>query len=44
MEGRTLSGMIMVELDSSGNMPMTPLETARIAKTYLEQQGVTFKS
>jgi len=44
MEGRTLGGMIMVELDSSANMPMTPLETARIAKTYLEQQGVTFKS
>jgi len=43
MEGRTLNGMIMVELDSSGNMPMAPLETAKIAKTYLEKQGVTFK-
>ena len=44
MEGRTLSGMIMVELDSSANMPMTPLETAKIAKAYLEKQGVTFRT
>jgi len=44
MEGRTLAGMVMVELDSSPNMPMTPIETVKIAKAYLEQQGVAFKA
>jgi len=40
MEGRSLSGMIMVELDSSASMPTTPLESATIAKKYLEKEGV----
>jgi hypothetical protein len=40
MDGRSLSGMIMVELDSSANMPTTPLESATIAKKYLEKEGV----
>jgi inosose dehydratase len=44
MEGRAMSGMIMVELDSGGNMPMTPLETAKIARAYLEKQGVPFRA
>ncbi len=44
MDGRPMNGMIMVELDSSQNMPMTPLETAKIAKAYLEKQGVPFRS
>jgi len=44
MDGRTLSGMIMVELDSSPNMPMAPLDTAKVARTYLDQQRVGFRS
>ncbi len=44
MEGRTTAGMIMVELDGGRRMPMSALETATIAKTYLEKQGVVFRS
>jgi inosose dehydratase len=44
MNGRNLDGMVMVELDSGANMPMTALEAATIAKTYLERQGVSFRS
>jgi inosose dehydratase len=44
MEGKTIAGMIMVELDSSPNMPLAPLETAKIAKAYLETQGVTLRA
>jgi inosose dehydratase len=44
MEGRTISGMVMVELDRGGQMPMTPRETAAVAKTYLQSQGVSFRS
>jgi inosose dehydratase len=36
--------MIMVELDPSRNMPMTPLETARISKAYLQKLGYGFRS
>jgi len=36
--------MIMVELDPSRNMPMTPIETARISKAYLQKIGYAFKS
>lgn len=36
--------MIMVELDPSSGMPMTPLETARISKAYLQKLGYTFRS
>ena len=43
MDGRTLAGMIMVELDGTPRMPITALETATIAKTYLEKQGVAFR-
>ena len=43
MEGRTLAGMIMVELDGGPRMPMTALETATIAKNYLEKQGISFR-
>jgi inosose dehydratase len=43
MDGRTISGMIMVELDSSQNMPTSPLESATIAKKYLVSQGVGFR-
>jgi inosose dehydratase len=44
LDGRQMDGMIMVELDSSANMPMTALETARIAKAYLVKQGVSFRA
>jgi hypothetical protein len=38
-------GMVLVELDYGGNKaPMTPIETVRVAKTYLEKQGYTFRS
>jgi inosose dehydratase len=36
--------IIMVELDPSGKMPLTPIESARIAKEYLQKQGYTFRS
>jgi inosose dehydratase len=44
MDGRTLAGMIMVELDGTQRMPMTALETATIAKSYLEKQGVALRN
>jgi inosose dehydratase len=43
MEGRQIAGMIMVELDGTPRMPMTALETAIIAKSYLEKQGAAFR-
>jgi inosose dehydratase len=44
MEGRKTAGLVMVELDSPPPQPMPAIETARIAKAYLEKQGVTFRS
>jgi inosose dehydratase len=35
---------VMHELDGSANMPYTPIETARISKTYLGTLGYTFKT
>jgi inosose dehydratase len=35
---------VMVELDGSANMPYTPLETARISRTYLEKLGYKFRT
>jgi len=35
---------IMVELDASKNEPMTPLETVKITKAYLEKLGYKFKA
>jgi inosose dehydratase len=43
MEGKQTAGMVMVELDSSPNMPLNGLETAKIAKAFLEKQGVAFR-
>jgi len=40
MDGKSISGMIMVELDSSADMPTTPLESATIARKYLDKEGV----
>jgi len=36
--------IIMVELDSSRNPPMTPFETAATSKAYLQQMGYSFAS
>jgi len=34
----------MVELDGGPRMPMTALETATIARAYLEKQGIAFRN
>lgn len=39
-----ITGMIMVELDPSPNMPLIPGATARISKSYLERLGYTFRT
>jgi inosose dehydratase len=44
MNGRQMDGMVMVELDSSPDMPIPPLECARIARGYLVKQGVTLRA
>ena len=44
MEGRQTAGLVMVELDSPPPQPAPALENAKIAKAYLEEQGVTFRS
>ncbi|MEP6716283.1 MAG: sugar phosphate isomerase/epimerase, partial [Terriglobia bacterium] len=44
VEKANMQGMIMVELDSSRNMPVAAGETARIAKAYLQKQGYVFRS
>ena len=44
MEGRKLEGMIMVELDSGGQMPYTPREAAKIAHDWLVKNGVPMRA
>jgi len=44
MDGKKIDGMVMVELDSSPDMPVAPKDAARIAKVYLSKQGVTLRS
>jgi inosose dehydratase len=44
MEGRTTAGLVMVELDSPPPQPAPALDNARIAKAYLEKQGVSFRA
>jgi inosose dehydratase len=44
MEGRTLEGMIMVELDSGREMPYAPREAAQIAHDFLVEHGVRMKA
>jgi inosose dehydratase len=34
----------MVELDSGGNPPLTPIQTAEVSKAYLKSLGYTFRS
>ena len=43
MNGRKTAGLVMVELDSPPPQPVPAVETARIAKAYLEKQGVAFR-
>jgi inosose dehydratase len=44
LEKSNIKEMIMVELDWGGkNAPTAPIETAKIAKAYLEKQGYTFR-
>ncbi len=46
MEGKgEMAGMVMVELDGGGRSdPMPALEAARISKTYLQSQGISFRA
>jgi inosose dehydratase len=44
MDGRKTAGLVMVELDSPPPQPAPPLENAKIAKAYLQKQGVAFRS
>jgi inosose dehydratase len=44
MEGRKTAGHVMVELDSPPPQPAPALDNAKIAKAYLEKQGVRFRS
>jgi inosose dehydratase len=44
MEGRKLDGMMMVELDSGGQMPYTPREAAQIAHDWLVKNGIPMKA
>lgn len=44
MQGRKTAGLVMVELDSPPPQPAPALENARIAKSYLEKQGVAFRA
>lgn len=44
MEGRRMDGMIMVELDGGPRMPMSAVDTATIAKAYLEKHGIAFRN
>jgi inosose dehydratase len=44
MDGRQAAGLVMVELDSPPPQPMPAIETAKIAKAYLEKQGVAFRA
>jgi inosose dehydratase len=44
MNGRQTAGLVMVELDSPPPQPVPAIENARIAKAYLEKQGVTFRT
>ena len=43
VESRGLEVGVMVELDPSNDGPMTPLETAKTSKAYLEKMGCEFR-
>jgi inosose dehydratase len=44
LESKNLQSGAMVELDPSDDGPMTPLETAKVSKAYLEKMGYNFRS
>jgi inosose dehydratase len=44
LEKSKIKAMIMVELDPSRGMPLTPRETAEISKAYLEKLGYRFRA
>jgi len=44
VNGKPMDGMVMVELDSSPNMPVPAIETARMARAFLLKQGVALRS
>jgi hypothetical protein len=44
LEGSQEMKIIMVELDPSAKPPLSPIETARVSKEYLQKQGYTFRS
>ena len=44
LEGKEMSGMIMVELDGGARNPMPGLQSASIAREYLKNQGIAFRS
>ena len=40
----SMKGLVMVELDPSDGMPLPALETAKIAKAYLQKLGYSFRT
>lgn len=44
VESKDLEVGVMVELDPSKDAPMTPLETAKTTKAYLEKMGCAFQT
>lgn len=44
MNGRKTAGLVMVELDSPPPQPVPAIENAKIAKEYLEGQGVKLRA
>lgn len=44
VESKGLGTGVMIELDPSRNGPMTPLETAKTSKAYLEKLGFKFRT
>ena len=44
MDGKKIAGMVMVELDSSPNQPVTAKDAATTAKAYLLKQGVSLRA
>ena len=44
MDGKKIDGMVMVELDSSANPPVTARDAATTARAYLLTQGVSLRA
>jgi len=44
MDGRKTDGRVMVELDSPPPQPVPAIETAKIAKAWLQKEGVKFSA